>query len=99
MHCEIVTQFERLEEFAPMWQMWAESDPRTEFFQCWSWASAFWTAYGGSMSLFTPVVHQGNKPIGILPLVCSGRTLQFLGAPDSDYNDILCQEDDAEGSA
>ncbi len=96
MHCEIVTQFERLEEFAPMWQMWAESDPRTEFFQCWSWASAFWTAYGGSMSLFTPVVHQGNKPIGILPLVCSGRTLQFLGAPDSDYNDILCQEDDAE---
>jgi len=93
--CEIVTDFNRLEELSPEWQRLTHCDCGAEVFHSWAWARASWRAYGRALSLCTPVVHQGNHMIGILPLVRRGDTIDFLGFPDSDYNDLLCEEDKA----
>ncbi len=90
--CEVVTEFARLEELSAEWDhVWTTSS-RPEIFQNFGWIRAFWRAYGYDRSLFSPVVFQGDKVVGILPIVLHGRTLQFLGVPGSDYNDILCEE-------
>jgi CelD/BcsL family acetyltransferase involved in cellulose biosynthesis len=92
LDCEVVTTFSRLQELERHWRTWSQSDPGAHIFQHWEWACAFWRAYGGSVSLYSVAVHDGDALIGILPLVRRDSRLEFLGSPDSDYNDILCEE-------
>lgn len=89
--CEVVTDFGRLEQLSADWLRLWNASPRREIFQDFGWIRAFWKAYGQNMCLCSPVVFEGRKVCGILPLVVQRHTLQFLGAPGSDYNDILCQ--------
>jgi CelD/BcsL family acetyltransferase involved in cellulose biosynthesis len=93
--CECVTDFSRLEEFSSEWQQWTSASGQSNIFQHWAWARAYWTAYGETVSLFSFVVHEGNRIAGILPLVLRGETLEFLGSPESDCNDLLCDDDEA----
>ncbi len=95
LRCEVISDFSRLEELAPDWRRWAAEGPRAGIFQRWEFARAFWKAYGSSVSLCSIAVYRGEAPIGILPLVRRGGTLEFLGSPESDYNDVLCAEADA----
>jgi len=90
--CEVVTDFPRLEQLWPQWErLWA-SDPRAEVFQTPEWTRAWWQAFGSNYSLCTIVVFAGDEVEGILPLVRGGNHLQFLGTPEADYADIICQE-------
>jgi CelD/BcsL family acetyltransferase involved in cellulose biosynthesis len=93
--CELVTDFDRLEELFPHWQRLWESDPRAEIFQTPEWARAWWKNFGKQVRLCTPVVFAGNQVIGILPLVEQDRGIRFLGTPEADYADIICEEDRA----
>ena len=90
--CEVVTDFHRLQELWPQWQRLWESDCRAEIFQTPEFARAWWRAFGRDCSLCTIVVFAGDEVIGILPLIRRGRSLQFLGMPEADYADILCEE-------
>ena len=90
--CELVTDFSRLEELSTQWQRWISDNPQVTIFQRWEWVSAFWKAHGSSLSLCSLAVHQNEKILGILPLVRRGERIEFLGSPDSDYNDLLCEE-------
>src|SRR5438093_4031941 len=90
--CELVTDFSRLEELSTQWQRWISDNPQVTIFQQWEWVSAFWKAHGSSLSLCSLAVHQNEKILGILPLVRRGERIEFLGSPDSDYNDLLCEE-------
>jgi CelD/BcsL family acetyltransferase involved in cellulose biosynthesis len=36
-------------------------------------------------------VHDERKAVGLVPLVQRGGVIEFLGSPDSDYNDLLCE--------
>jgi len=90
--CEVVTDFHRLQQLWPQWERLWGSDPRAEIFQTPAWARAWWHAFGHNYALCTVVVFEGSEVIGILPLVRRGRTLQFLGTPEADYADILCEE-------
>ena len=90
--CEVVTDFRRLEQLSTDWVRLWEASSRREIFQDLGWIRAFWKAYGHKVSLCSPVVFNGEEVIGILPLVVQGDTLQFLGTPRSDYNDILCED-------
>ena len=90
--CEVVTDFHRLEQLWPQWErLWA-SDPRAEVFQTPEWTRAWWHAFGSNYSLCTLVVFAGDEVEGILPLVRRGKLLQFLGTPEADYADLICQE-------
>src|SRR5882672_7434928 len=93
--CEFVTDFSRLQKFSSEWQGWTSSRSQSNIFQSWAWARAYWAAYGKIVSLHSFVVHEGNRVAGILPLVLRGETLEFLGSPESDCNDLLCEEEEA----
>jgi len=92
MRCEVVTDFERLQQLSTVWQRLTHCDPNAEIFHSWNWARASWKAYGSTSSLCSPVVYEGDQVVGILPLARRGEVIEFLGLPDADYNDILCEE-------
>jgi CelD/BcsL family acetyltransferase involved in cellulose biosynthesis len=98
--CELITDFQRLEELFFEWQRLWESDPRAEVFQTPAWARAWWQSYGKQVRLCTAVVFAGDRPaseqvIGILPLVEQDGVIRFLGTPEADYADIICAEHNA----
>lgn len=90
--CEVVTDFHRLQELWPQWQRLWESDCRAEIFQTPEFTRAWWRAFGRDCSLCAIIVLAGDEVTGILPLVRRGRVLQFLGMPEADYADIICEE-------
>jgi CelD/BcsL family acetyltransferase involved in cellulose biosynthesis len=89
---EVVTAFPRLQELWPQWQRLWQSDPRAEVFQTPEWTRAWWHAFGHDCDLCTIVVFAGDQVLGILPLVRRGNRLQFLGTPQADYADVICEE-------
>ncbi len=89
--CRVLTAFAELERLAPAWEDLWESNPQREIFTSFAWARACWRAYGSCRVMVTPVVEQGDRVRGLLPLAVEQRTLRFLGAPHADYNDLLCE--------
>jgi CelD/BcsL family acetyltransferase involved in cellulose biosynthesis len=93
--CEVVTDFHRLEEFWSDWQRLWETDPRAEVFQTPEWAKAWWKTFGPRHTLCTVVVFASDEVTGIVPLVRQGSSLRFLGTPEADYADIVCEDHQA----
>jgi CelD/BcsL family acetyltransferase involved in cellulose biosynthesis len=92
--CELVRDFSGVEALAPEWNRLWEADPRAEVFQSFLWNRAWWQACGGSVELCTPVVFAGSDVLGILPMIRRNGRLEFLGAPQADYGDVICSEAD-----
>jgi CelD/BcsL family acetyltransferase involved in cellulose biosynthesis len=92
LRCEIVSDFSGLEKISSDWERLWQADPRAEIFQTFAWARAWWPSCGDGFAICSPVVFEGNKIVGILPLVKRGNILQFLGVPEADYADMLCEE-------
>src|SRR5579864_14644 len=90
--CEIVTDFRRLEDFSSQWERLWENDPRAEIFQTFEWSRAWWHAFGRNYKLCALVTFGGDEVIGIVPLVQRDGFLRFLGTPEADYADIICEE-------
>lgn len=93
IHCEVVRDFRRLEELSTAWARLWKSDPHGEIFQSPEWAMAWWRAFGSQNELCSIVVFAGDEVIGILPLVQQDGVIRFLGTPDADYADIICEEE------
>ena len=93
--CELVTDFLRLQEVSADWQRWASPAGHANIFQSWAWAQAFWKAHCDEVRLHSILVRDQEKLLGILPLVLRGNTLEFFGSPESDSNDVLCEDRDA----
>ena len=92
LRCEVASDFSELEEVSSDWERLWQADCRAEIFQTLEWTRAWWQSYGHDLTLCSPIVFEGNKVIGILPLVKRGNAVQFLGAPEADYADLLCEE-------
>ena len=90
LECQIISDFAQLEELATEWDRLWRSDPKAEIFQQFAWARAWWQSFGSQFKLCVPIVYEKGQVALILPLVESCGTLQFLGAPRSDYSDMLC---------
>ena len=93
LECELVSDFARLESISREWNGLWQSSRESEVFQNFNWLRAAWESSRDQLSLFTPVVYCGSKIVGILPLTLQDRTLQFLGSPLSDYNDVICADE------
>jgi len=93
LRCEVITHFDRLEELSAEWDRLWQSDSEAEIFQSFTWARTWWSCFGAGEQLCTPVVHEGDRVVLILPLVQREGTIRFLGAPQADYCDVLCVED------
>jgi len=93
---EILSDFQKLEEYVFDWtRLWSLS-PCREVFGTLEWVRACWRAFGKGRHLFTPVVRRRNVIVGIWPLALNNGCLGPVGTPHSDYNDILCSPEDAE---
>jgi CelD/BcsL family acetyltransferase involved in cellulose biosynthesis len=90
--CEVITDFRRLESLSLEWQRLWESDGRAEIFQTPGWAKAWWRSYGQRYTLCSVVVYEEDQLIGVVPLVKRENVIQFLGTPQADYADIICEE-------
>ena len=89
--CEVVDNFGALEQIAPQWErLWREHCNLT-IFQNFRWVRAFWRAYGDQLQVCSLVARHDDDVVGILPLVLNQDELQFMGTPESDYNDVICR--------
>jgi CelD/BcsL family acetyltransferase involved in cellulose biosynthesis len=93
---EIITDFARLEQFFSQWARLWQSDPYAEVFQTPEWACAWWRAFGHKYEICSAVVFAGDEVVGIVPLVKREGVIHFLGTPEADYADIICQEERTE---
>jgi CelD/BcsL family acetyltransferase involved in cellulose biosynthesis len=92
LRCEVATEFAQLQAVASEWDRLWESDLRGEIFQTFGWAKAWWRAYGEKFHLCSLLVYEGKTLIGVVPLVRRGNVLEFLGVPQADYADMICEE-------
>jgi CelD/BcsL family acetyltransferase involved in cellulose biosynthesis len=92
LRCEVVGDFSGLEKVSSDWERLWQADPRAEIFQTFAWARAWWQSYGHDFTICSLVVFEGDKVVGILPLVKRGDIIEFLGIPEADYADMLCEE-------
>jgi CelD/BcsL family acetyltransferase involved in cellulose biosynthesis len=92
LRCEVISDFSELQKLSSDWERLWQADPRGEIFQTFAWARAWWRSFGHDFTICCPVVFEGNNIIGILPLVKRGNIVQFLGIPEADYADMLCEK-------
>jgi CelD/BcsL family acetyltransferase involved in cellulose biosynthesis len=92
LSCELIDDFFRFQQLSSDWDRLWRSDPRGEIFQTFAWARAWWQSYGEGFTLCALSVSDGNRVIGIVPLVRKDDTIVFLGQTQSDYCDIVCEE-------
>jgi CelD/BcsL family acetyltransferase involved in cellulose biosynthesis len=92
LRCELITDFSRLEELSADWERLWLTDPEAEIFQSFPWACAWWRCYGGKVELRSLAVFEGERVIGIVPLVQDGDRILFLAGTQADYCDILCED-------
>lgn len=92
LRCELITDFARLEELSGEWDGLWRADPDREIFQSLAWARAWWRTFGNTLSLCCFAVFEGERIIGIVPLVRDRGALVFLGGKHADYGDILCEQ-------
>jgi CelD/BcsL family acetyltransferase involved in cellulose biosynthesis len=94
-HCELITNFSQLEKLSVDWERLWRADPDREIFQSFRWARAWWQSYGDKLSLRSLAVFEGERLIGILPLVQDGEQIVFLGGSQADYSTLVCENDRA----
>jgi CelD/BcsL family acetyltransferase involved in cellulose biosynthesis len=95
LRCDLITNFSQLEELSADWDRLWRADPNGEIFQSFGWARAWWRSYGDKISLRALVVFEGERVLGILPLVRDGEQIVLLGGKQADYSAIVCENDRA----
>ncbi len=93
LRCDVVSDFRRLQELSSEWTRLWKSDSQAEIFQTPEWAIAWWRSFGRRCTLCSLVVFAEDEVIGIVPLVKRDGVIQFLGTPEADYADIICEEE------
>jgi CelD/BcsL family acetyltransferase involved in cellulose biosynthesis/peptidoglycan/xylan/chitin deacetylase (PgdA/CDA1 family) len=89
----IITDPARLESLKEPWNRLLSRHPAPEAFYGIEWSLANLDV--PDTQLLTVVTTFADEVVGIAPLCCRGRTIDFVAAGISDYNDILCTAEDA----
>jgi CelD/BcsL family acetyltransferase involved in cellulose biosynthesis len=95
LRCEVIRDFQKLQELEIYWDRFWKSDPNAEIFQHFAWNRAWWRAYGDNVELRCVVVWRDGTPIGFLPMVKKDSGLCCMGSPDADYFDLVCEDAEA----
>lgn len=79
------------------WNALAACNPTRTAFQTFEWFDTWWAAFGQRHNLFLMTVHEGDRAIGIVPMMLVRgplglRQLEFTGIPNSDYQDVILPE-------
>ena len=74
-------------------------------FSTWEWAMCWWKHFGEGRRLRVLVAENGGRVLAIAPLMLSNyrymrfgklRKIEFLGSPQSDYNNLIVSENQSE---
>ena len=95
-----LTSTEEFDALEPIWNKLAESAEFVTVFQTFEWLHSWWQSFGSNHELNILTVYDGEKLIGIAPLMLTRlrrfgrkcRSIQFIGTPDSDYHDFIGAE-------
>jgi len=83
-----------LDRLADDWRALFDAAPTATPFQSWEWARAWWSHCRRGRLLILCARDDEGALVGLLPLVVApyrfARRLTFLGAPEADYQDLLC---------
>ena len=75
-----------------MWEQVLENSAAATLFLTPWWQKLWWKHFGGGSELSVHVVSDGQRPIGVAPLVSSDGVIQLLGATDLfDYRDFIVE--------
>jgi CelD/BcsL family acetyltransferase involved in cellulose biosynthesis len=84
-----------LEPLLPEWERLFEADDEATPFSSPEWARAWWPHWAGAASPFLVAVRDGDRLVGLAPLVLARRgpfrVLTELGRPPSNYWDVLSE--------
>jgi CelD/BcsL family acetyltransferase involved in cellulose biosynthesis len=99
MHCKLITSTDELEQLEPVWDSLLGRSAADCGFLTWTWLSHWWKTFGEGRDLYTVVLEEDGRPVGLAPFFCEGRRLRLLGseAVGSDYLDVIFEtgrEDD-----
>ena len=86
--CEVLEDDDVLGTLSADWRRLSGSHPRQTVFLSHAWALV--AARVLSRPRVVVARREGGTVVGLLPLRQHGAGLRFLGAPFSDYNDLLC---------
>jgi CelD/BcsL family acetyltransferase involved in cellulose biosynthesis len=88
--------------FLSLKEEWTEILGRCDHsvFSTWEWLTIWWKYFGNNKKLVLLLAKNGSDVIGIAPLMYSVHRMfglrqgkiEFIGVPDSDYNDFLLTE-------
>ncbi|MDF1845401.1 MAG: hypothetical protein P1U77_28660, partial [Rubripirellula sp.] len=97
---KIHRNFSEVEGIRDEWNKLWEASPRRDFFDHYDWVRSIATTTGFSSTrqLCICVGIYNGEVVAILPLALDSKTLRFIGAPRSDYNDLLCRNGFEESS-
>ena len=74
-------------------------------FSTWEWVTCWWKHFGEGRRLRVLVAENGDRTIAVAPLMLSNyeymrlgelRKIEFLGSPQSDYNNFILSENESE---
>ncbi|HBO45938.1 MAG TPA: cellulose biosynthesis protein [Planctomycetaceae bacterium] len=68
-HVEEINHIGKLERYRPLWRAMLAQTPDATFFQSLDWLLTYWKHFGADKELRVLVGWDGDRPIGILPLV------------------------------
>lgn len=89
-------------DFIALQEEWSNVLGRCEnsVFSTWEWLSSWWKHLGRDKRLLLLLAQEGDKVLGIAPLMYSIRNIfglrirkiEFIGTPESDYSDFILAE-------
>ena len=87
---EVVRDRDGFRSLEHQWRGLYEACPTATPFQTWEWLYTWWEVYGTRGALRVVTARAGDRLVGALPLMSTGRgRLQFVGTGLSDHLDLL----------
>lgn len=97
-----ITEIDNSGDFLALEERWNDVLQRCDhtIFSTWEWLSTWWKHFGNDKRLVLLLPEENSKIIGIAPLMYSVHKMfglrmgkiEFIGTPDSDYNDFILAE-------
>ncbi|MCB2231500.1 GNAT family N-acetyltransferase [bacterium] len=90
-----IHKIDSLAEFEGLEGVWNELLAKAEFetvFQMHQWYRTWWKVFGDNRRLYILQVNDSNRVVGIAPLMITGGTIEFIGAGNTDYADIIADK-------
>jgi CelD/BcsL family acetyltransferase involved in cellulose biosynthesis len=64
-----INRIEQLDDYRHEWGRLLAETPAASFFQSLEWLESYWRHFGAGQKLRVLIVRDGDRPVGILPLV------------------------------